>query len=156
MVVTNMKCVNVKCVCQILLTPHCPPPLICFHHLVLSMCSWPFSCSIIVELSWFRWWSLEWWFWWWSGSMQGIISVFTCSCRMAFVIGVRYGESDRDQNYFPENWSSHHLELLQCMVTALLRVHWSGANSYINLSTSAKYFLSHNISFEPTLFISVK
>ena len=24
-------------------TPHCPPPLICFHHLVLSMCSWPFS-----------------------------------------------------------------------------------------------------------------
>ena len=42
--------INVKCVCQIL-TPHWPPPLICFHHLVLSMCSWPFSCSIIVELS---------------------------------------------------------------------------------------------------------
>ena len=50
--------INVKCVCQIL-TPHWPPPLICFHHLVLSMCSWPFSCSIIVELSWFRWWSLD-------------------------------------------------------------------------------------------------
>ena len=89
---------------------------------------------------------------------------------MAFVIGVRYGESDRDRNWkvFPreiwlkqtklenqsfseKNWSSHHLQLLQCMVTALLRVHWSGANSYINLSTSAKYFLSHNISLANTV-----
>ena len=71
---------------------------------------------------------------------------------MAFVMGVRYGESDIIEldlkskfvlgKFLNITSGHHHLELLWAMVTALLRGSLINANSYINFGKIFSFTIS--------------